>query len=60
MSRATTHAREAEMLRDRLKAEGRNRDAEVISQVLRSLATARRTMGVLHRDNMGLRKGKSS
>lgn len=58
MSRATAHAREGMELRDRLKAEGRHRDAQIVGQLLRSLTVARATMGILHGDNMKLRKGK--
>lgn len=60
MSRATTHTREGLELRDRLKAEGRHRDAQIVSQLVRSLTTARATMGILHGDNMKLRKGKGA
>lgn len=55
MSRADIHVREATALRDRLKAEGQHRDAQIISNLLRSLSTARTTMGVLHGDNKRLR-----
>lgn len=59
MSRADQHTREGIELRDRLKAEGRARDAEIVGQLLRSLSTARATMGVLHGDNRKLRGKKS-
>lgn len=58
MSRADIHAREAADLRDRLKASGRHRDAQIVANLMRSLATARATMGVLHSDNRRLREGK--
>lgn len=58
MSRADIHVREATALRDRLKAEGNHRDAQIISNLMRSLATARATMGVLHGDNKRLRGRK--
>lgn len=58
MSRATTHAREGTELRDRLKAEGRHRDAQIVSNLLGSLSTARTSLAILHGDNMKLRKGK--
>jgi hypothetical protein len=58
VSRADTHAREARDLAARLEGEGRHRDATIVRQVLRSLATARATMGVLHGDNRRLRGGK--
>lgn len=58
MSRADTHVREAVALRDRLKAEGQHRDAQIIDQLLRSLRTARTTLGVLHGDNKRLRGRK--
>lgn len=56
MSRADTHVREAVMLRERLKAEGNHRDAQIVDQLLRSLRTARTTLGVLHGDNRRLRE----
>ena len=58
MSRADAHVREARDLVERLTAEGRHRDATIVGQVLRSLATARATMRVLHGDNRRLREGK--
>lgn len=58
MSRADAHVREATDLATRLTAEGRHRDATIVRQVLRSLATARATMGVLHSDNRKLREGQ--
>lgn len=58
MSRADIHVREAADLRDRLKATGRHRDAQIVANLMRSLATARATMGVLHGDNKRLRAGR--
>ena len=56
MSRADAHVRQATALRDRLRAEGRDRDAEILSGVLRSLAASRATNSALHRDCMKLRQ----
>ncbi len=58
MSRATTHTREGEELRKRLIDEGRHRDAVIVGQLIKSLTVARASLGVLHGDNMKLRKGK--
>ena len=55
MSRADAHVREVRDLAERMDAEGRCRDATIVRQILRSLATSRATMAVLHRDNLELR-----
>lgn len=55
MSRVDAHVREGRDLAERLDTEGRKRDATIVRQVLKSLATSRATMRVLHSDNMKLR-----
>lgn len=43
-------------LRDRLKAEGRHRDAQIIVDVLRSADSSRSVNSKLYSDNMKLRE----
>lgn len=57
MSRADTHVTQAREVVAFLDSIGEPKRANDVRFVLRSLATARATMGVLHRDNMELRNG---
>lgn len=47
--------RDARALRDRLRAEGRHQDAEVIQRLVRSSETSTNTNATLWRDNQALR-----
>lgn len=54
--RSDSRTAKARELRDRMRADGFNADAEVIDGVLRSFAATRSTLKTLHRDNMELRQ----
>ena len=43
-------------LRDQIKAAGQHAEAQVIDEVLRTLAATRATLKTIHRDNMHLRR----
>lgn len=55
MSRADTHVRQAREVEAWLREQRETKRANDVQAVLRSLAIARATMAVLHRDNLRLR-----
>ncbi|MBO6759143.1 MAG: hypothetical protein JJ902_22655 [Roseibium sp.] len=55
MNRAERRTDNGKKLRDRLTAEGRHADAQIVAELIRSLAAARGTCKQLHADNRALR-----
>lgn len=55
-ARSQTVANEAQALEARLKDEGRNADALIVTRLRRSAAAATGTLKTLHADNMRLRR----
>lgn len=60
MSRADGALRHAADLQQRLKEEGRYRDAEIVRAICHSYRMVRETASRLHADNRDLREGKKA